>query len=72
MNSIGVLEAVARVASRSLRNERRRVDSSDEGGGTPLLAGLRVEYGRAAGGFEVASFEALVGSEANAASRSLE
>lgn len=72
VKSIGVSEAVARVASRSLRKERRRVDSSDDGGGVPLSAGFRFEEGRAAGGFDVASFEALVGRDANAASRSLE
>jgi hypothetical protein len=72
VKSIGVSAAVARVASRSLRRERRRVEISDEGGGMLLSAWLRFEEGRAAGGFEVASFEALVGRDANAASRSLE
>lgn len=72
VKSIGVFEAVARVASRSLRSESRRVDNSDEGGGMLLSAGFRFEEGRAAGGFEVASFEALVGRDVKAALRSFE
>lgn len=67
-----VFEAVARTASRSLRRDRRSVDSSVDGGGTPRCAGVDVEGRWAAGGLEVASFEALVGREASAASRSLE
>lgn len=65
-------DAVAKTASRSLRRDRRSVDSSVDGGGTPRCAGIDAEARWAAGGFEVASLEALVGREASAASRSLE
>lgn len=100
-NETGVVEAVASMASRSLRRERRRVESSVEGGGMccfacfpfddndaeadwgdsgglmEVLGGVERRgaeaglMGRNAGGFLVASAEALTGREANAASRSL-
>lgn len=46
------------------------MDSSADGEGTPLTAGLDFKDGAAAGGLEVASFEALIGREASAASKS--
>lgn len=70
-NSIGVVFAVARVASRSFRRESRSVDSSADGAGTRLSAEVDLGVGWAPGGFEVASFERLTGRDASAASSSL-
>lgn len=76
-----IVDDVARIASRSLRNDRRILESSIDGGGFDLstfsafigaVAAPRAEDGSAAGGFLVASSEALVGSESNAASKFLE
>lgn len=71
INSMGVSLAVASMASRSFRSESKSVDSSDDADGMLLSTAFRFVEGRAAGGFEVASFEALVGMDMNAAPRSL-
>lgn len=63
---------VAKTASRSLRSDKRSVDSSVDGGGMPLRAGSDFKGEREAGGLEVASLDELVGREAWAASRSFE
>ena len=69
--AIGVVEAVANVASRSLRRERRRVDNSVAAEGPGDTADL-VDCGTEAGGFLVASFEALRGRDNQAASKFFE
>lgn len=48
------------------------MDSSVDGDGTPFCGGCNFKGDWEAGGLEVASFEGLVGREANAASRSFE
>jgi hypothetical protein len=70
-NAIGVVEAVANTASRSLRRDRRRVDNSVAAEGPGGTAGL-VDCETEAGGFLVASVEALRGKDNQAASKSLE
>jgi hypothetical protein len=62
---------VANTASRSLRRERRRVDNSVAGERPGDTADL-VDCGTEAGGFFVASFEALRGRDSQASSRFLE
>lgn len=69
---IGILELVAKTASRSLRRERRMVDSSADGEGLRGPVDLLFEEGREAGGLLVASLEALLGRDVHAASRFLE
>lgn len=69
----GIVDAVARTASRSFRRDKRRVDNSADAAGMCDLVDLSLfVWGKAAGGFLVASPEALMGSDAQAASRSSE
>lgn len=70
---MGILELVAKTASRSLRRERRMVDSSADGEGLRGPVDLLLfEEGREAGGLLVASLEALLGRDVHAASMFLE
>lgn len=69
-NDGGVVDAVARIASRSFRRARRQVESSTEVDGPAPTPVLFVELGPE-GGFLVASDEGFVGREVIAASRSL-
>lgn len=71
-NETGIVDAVARTASRSLRRERRRVDSSVDAETVLILVCVSLGWGRAAGGFFVASPDALVGRDDHAASKSSE
>lgn len=64
---IGIVDAVARTASRSFLRESRIVDNSDAAEGVDVPVGL---VGKEAGGFLVASSEALLGRDVQAASMS--
>lgn len=72
LDGLLALDVVERRASRSLRRERRRIDSSAEG--SRVVFEERADGGEGVGGFRAGSSDGLEprDSEANAESRSLE